>query len=84
MEIIAAIGSLMLAVCGLPQAIKSWRMGSAEGVSLVMLMLWLVGEILLGIYVSLIGQFVMLINYLSNVIIVLVILRYRLLPRATS
>lgn len=43
-------GSLLLAICGLPQAIKSFKDKNSDGVSIYFILMWLLGEIFQLIY----------------------------------
>jgi uncharacterized protein with PQ loop repeat len=82
LDAIGAVGSSMLAICGLPQAVKSWREGHSDGVSAGMLALWGGGEALLLVYVAASYADVMLItNYTINLAVIGVIVWYRLRPR---
>jgi len=45
------IGSLLLAVCGLPQAVKSYREKNSDGISWGFITLWTLGEIFTLIYI---------------------------------
>lgn len=76
---IGIIGSLMLALCGLPQAIQSIKTKSSAGVNSLFLWLWGIGEILLIIYVlKTSNDFILLVNYLFNVLIIGVIAYYKI------
>jgi uncharacterized protein with PQ loop repeat len=84
MDAIAAVGSVLLAICGLPQAILSLRTGNSGAMSVAFLTMWLLGEVLLTVYVVHVGQYVLAINYVANTAIAGVILRYRLVPRTSG
>jgi len=70
------IGSLLLALCGLPQAIKTYQTKRADDLSWWFLGMWGGGEILTFIYVlnSNIAdgayQYPLLVNYVINFIII--------------
>jgi uncharacterized protein with PQ loop repeat len=81
LEIIGFIGSLSLAVCGIPQAWMSFKQGHSEGISLGFLLLWTVGEIFTILYVLPMANAPLLLNYSCNLIFLSVIWRYRLCPR---
>ena len=77
------LGSLLFAVCGVPQVVKCVHDGNADGVSFWFLFLWWCGEVL---YIaSVLMQFGwvgwMMFNYFGNLIMVSIILRYYLFPR---
>ena len=81
LEMIGWIGSVLLASCGLPQAIKSYRQQHAHGVSLIFLIMWLFGEVLVLIYVAPKGHWPLIFNYTVNILFVVIILYYRLWPK---
>ena len=76
-DIIAWFGSFMLAICAVPQAYKSYVDKHSNGVSWYFLLLWLFGEVFLLVYVINKLDIPLIINYLSNIIIVMVILYYK-------
>lgn len=45
------IGSILLAFCGLPQAIESYKTKSSEGLTWGFISMWFIGEIFTIIYV---------------------------------
>lgn len=82
-DLIGWLGSVLLAVCGLPQALKSIREGHSRGVSPTFLMFWLGGE-LCYLY-STAAKFGLVswlvFNYVGNIVFVLVILYFAVFPR---
>jgi uncharacterized protein with PQ loop repeat len=73
------LGALLLAVCGLPQAIQSFKTGTSNGVNGTFLWLWGVGEILLVIYILVTTKdLILLMNYLLNIIIIGIIAYYKI------
>lgn len=85
-DTIGWIAGLLFAFCGLPQAYKSYKEGHSKGISHLMIWMWLVGEILMQVYVLGKHGFDMplLVNYWINTVFVLVIVRYKYRPRRTS
>lgn len=84
-EILGLIGAIGFAICAIPQAWESYRLGHASGVSLPFLILWSLGEICMLLYVLLTTlDPYLLANYIANGLCLLVILRYRLVPRRPS
>jgi len=83
LEYIGWIGGLLFAFCGLPQALKSFKDGHSNGISTLFLIMWLVGEILMQIYVILKHGFDMplLVNYWVNTIFATIITYYKFKPR---
>jgi uncharacterized protein with PQ loop repeat len=81
MELIGYIGSIMLAFCGLPQAIESFKTKSSEGLTWGFLALWFFGEILTFAYVLPKMDLPLLINYSANIIFLLIILYFKINPK---
>jgi uncharacterized protein with PQ loop repeat len=77
MEFIGWIGAFTLALCGIPQAMRSYREGHANGVDGTFLVLWTVGEIASLAYVLSLGDLPLTVNYLANVGSCLVISYYK-------
>jgi uncharacterized protein with PQ loop repeat len=70
-EVIGWIGVALLATCGLPQLIKTYRIKKIDGLSLTMLLFWLTGEILTCTYVMLTStQYQLMFNYSFNTLVV--------------
>jgi uncharacterized protein with PQ loop repeat len=76
---IGIIGSICFALSGFPQAIKSWRDGHSKGIATATVWLWLIGEAgtLAYTYYNYPQDYILLLNYLSNVIMVGIIFRYK-------
>ena len=77
-ELIGWIGSICLALCGLPQAILSIKTKSSKGISLGMLILWQLGECTTLIYIIAHRNYPLLLNYIFNIIIVSIIFYYKI------
>ena len=73
-------GSALLAFCGLPQAVQSWRTRSSAGISWCFLGMWAVGEILTLAYVAPMSEWPLIVNYSANIVFVAVIAFFKL-PR---
>lgn len=81
-EIIGIIGATLLALCGLPQSIRSYKDGHSDGLSWGFLSMWGFGEILVLYYVMMTTMDMILIaNYIVNLIIGGVIVYYKIKPR---
>ena len=82
-ENIGWTGSMLLALCALPQAYKSVKEGHSRGVSGLFLIMWLLGEILMQIYVGYVHGYDMplLVNYWINTLFVVIILKYKMKER---
>lgn len=82
-ETLGYVGAAALAICGIPQAIKSWREGHSAGVSHGMILLWGVGDLSLLAYVALKypNDLALIANYVVNAAVIGVIAKYKYLPR---
>lgn len=74
-------GSLLLAVCGLPQAIKSIKDKHSDGVSIIFLLMWFFGEIFQLIYCLDKMVLPIILNCLMNFIFVSIIFYFKIFPR---
>jgi uncharacterized protein with PQ loop repeat len=81
METLGYIGSIMLAICGLPQAIESFKTKSSEGLTWGFLALWFWGEIFTFAYILPKMDLPLLINYSANIIFLSVIIYFKLFPK---
>jgi len=81
MDNIGWLGSIMLALCGLPQAIESWKTKSSAGLTWGFLLLWSFGEIFTFIYIMPKMDLPLLLNYTTNIIFLAVIIYYKLAPK---
>ena len=75
------LGTFCFAICGLPQAIKSYKDGHSDGISNGMIFLWMAGEVFTLIYVISGGLWPLILNYTVNIINVSVIIKYKFYPR---
>lgn len=81
-DIIGWIGAVCFALCAVPQMVTTIRLGNAEGISGLFLLLWTSGEVAMIIYV--LGSSadpILLFNYLFNLICLSVIIKYKVRPR---
>lgn len=81
METIGWIGSALFAMCGVPQAIQCYRAGHARGLAWGFLGMWFFGEILTLAYILPKLDWPLIFNYTFNLALLLVIIRYKLLPK---
>jgi uncharacterized protein with PQ loop repeat len=81
MELIGWLGSICFALCALPQAIHAYKTKSAEGITWGLLSLWFIGEILTIIYVLPKGYAPLLFNYISNIVLLSIIIYYKIQDR---
>jgi len=80
MEIIGWIGGILLAFCGLPQAIESYRTKSSNGLTWGLLLMWFWGEVFTIIYVIPKWHWPLIFNYTANIVFLAVILYYKIRP----
>lgn len=74
-EFIGWTGAFLLATCGLPQLVKTFKTRNFDGLSLVFLFWWLFGEILILFYVMQKAfRWPLILNYGINIIIIFIIL----------
>ena len=85
-EALGYVSGLSLAICGLPQAIQSWRTGNSQGISPYFLWLWGLGEVGMTIYTLLKIGFdkPLLLNYIFNIVLIIFIMRYYYFPRRVN
>jgi uncharacterized protein with PQ loop repeat len=84
MDAIGWIGSGLFALCGLPQAVQSAREGHSHGLSWMFLLMWFFGEIFTMVYVWPKMDYPLLANYLTNMVFLVIILYYKIFPRAKN
>ena len=81
MDNLGWLGSILLAFCGLPQAIESYRTKNSDGLTWGFLIMWGVGEIFTVIYIIPKWHWPLIFNYTANLIFISVILYYKIKPR---
>lgn len=87
MELIGWLGSIALALCAFPAAIKVYQEKHAYYLSGASIALWYVGEWLTFIY--LLGgtkslSWPLIANYIANIVLVSIIVYYKLWPTHTE
>ena len=80
-QLIGYIGSLAYAVCGLPQAIMSIKNGHSQGISRGYAFLSLAGSILSLVYAFPRHDYVLLLNFGTNIIVWGIVLKYSYFER---
>lgn len=82
-DLIGWLASICFAVCGLPQAIESWKHGHSIGVSSLFLWLWFSGEVLMMLYIpNKHGwDWPLMLNLILNTSFICVIIWYKYFPR---
>lgn len=80
LSLVGWIGSILLAFCGLPQAIHSWKMGSSSGITWGLISMWGLGEVFTMVYVFPKMDWPLLFNYMANIVFISVIMWYKVFP----
>jgi len=80
-EIMGWLGSICLAVCGIPQAWQSYKDKHSDGISWGFVILWAFGEVFALAYVYDKLDLPLLLNYATNILILGVILYYKVKPQ---
>ncbi len=81
-ELLGIVGSFLLSICGLPQALKAYKDGHSAGLSWTFIISWFLGEALLLIYVLLTSRdLILCVNYVFNILILIIIIKYKSFPR---
>ena len=81
MDMVGWLGATLLAFCGLPQAIESWRNKSSQGITWGLLGMWGLGEVFTLIYVLPKMDMPLLFNYSANIAFLSVIIYYKIRSR---
>ena len=79
-QICGWLGSICLAFCGLPQAWQSYKDKHSDGISWGFLLLWSFGEIFALAYVYDKLDLPLLLNYATNIFILVIIIYYKVKP----
>jgi len=83
-EILGWLGSICLAICGIPQAWQSIKDKHSHGISWGFVLLWAFGEIFALAYVYDKLDLPLLLNYATNILILGVILYFKINPKNTT
>ena len=81
--LLGGTGGILLTLSGLPQAYQSWKDGHSRGMSAGTLWLWFIGVVCMLLYTLYFYplDMVLIINYIGNILLVGVILKFKYLPR---
>jgi uncharacterized protein with PQ loop repeat len=81
-DIAGWVGSVLFAICGLPQALHSFKVKNSHGLTWGFLGLWLGGEIFTLIYIMPKNDVApLLLNYGLNLVFLSVICWYKIFPK---
>ena len=83
LKILGWLGSICLAICGIPQAWQSIKDKHSHGISWGFVLLWAFGEIFALAYVYDKLDLPLLLNYATNILILGVILYFKINPKNT-
>lgn len=80
---IGFIGTTLLAISGLPQAIKSIQDGHSDGIAQGTVLCWFFGEMAMSAYAikSYTNDWILLANFILNFILVSIIFKYKYFKR---
>jgi uncharacterized protein with PQ loop repeat len=81
MEMLGWLGSILLAFCGLPQAIESYKTKSSDGLTWGFIAMWFIGEIFTFIYILPKMDLPLMFNYTANIIFLSIIIYFKLYPK---
>ena len=81
MIILGWMGSTLLALCGIPQAVMAVKQGHSNGISWSMLLMWHSGIICMMIYVLPTRDVPLISSYAVSVVTISVMLWYKCFPR---
>jgi uncharacterized protein with PQ loop repeat len=85
-ELIGWVSSILFAICALPQAWACYKQGHGNGISKLFVWFWLLGELLVQVYVyNTHGlDLPLFLNYWGNSILIVFIMRYIYFPRSDN
>jgi hypothetical protein len=81
--VIAGIGSVLLALCGFPEAMRAFKYKKCD-IGWGMLLMWLSGEICLVVFALQSNQHVLLINYFANILFLAIMIFYKIFPKSNT
>jgi uncharacterized protein with PQ loop repeat len=77
MEYVGWIGGILLAFCGLPQAVESYKTKNSDGLTWGFLIMWGVGELFTIVYIIPKWHWPLIFNYTANIIFISIIVYYK-------
>ena len=80
LDYIGWLGSILLALCGLPQAIESYKTKSSAGLTWGFILMWFIGEIMTFIYIVPTLTWPLIFNYSANIIFLIIIIYFKIRP----
>lgn len=76
MELVSWIGSILLALCGLPIAIEAFKKKKSD-INIPFLLMWGFGELFTLVYVIYKQEGALTFNYLTNIVFIGIVCYYR-------
>ena len=77
METIGYLGGLLLAICGIPEVIRTIKDGRCH-LGWPFLLLWFWGEVLMEVYSIELWDYPLMFNYSANIVLVGIMLYYKI------
>ena len=81
MDNVGWLGSILLAFCGLPQALESYKTKNSDGLTWGFVLMWFVGEICTFVYIIPKMDLPLLFNYSANIMFLIIIIYYKINPK---
>ena len=81
MEYIGWIGGILLAFCGLPQAVESFKTKNSDGLTWGFLIMWGLGELFTIVYIIPKWDWPLIFNYTANIIFISITTHYKIKPK---
>jgi len=78
------LGSTLLALCGIPQALACYKQGHSNGISWTMLIMWHSGILCMMIYILPTRDVPLILSYAVSAVTISVMLFYKCFPRETK
>lgn len=81
LELVGWVGSIAFALCGLPQAVQSYKDKHSDGITWGFISLWFIGELCTLVYVMPKGHWPLIFNYLGNILFAGTIIYFKMFPK---
>jgi len=81
-ELFGWAGSILLGICGIPQAVQCLKQGHSDGINAWFMWMWFIGEAMTFLYIAVEqGWGPLILNYTINTCVICIIVWYRYFPR---
>lgn len=81
LDFLGWFGALMFALCGIPQALQSYREGHTRGMGWGFLSMWAAGEVSMILYTLPMQNYPLLLNYIGNFVALVVMVYFKVWER---